>query len=91
MWNVKYQHLRSHDWVVAELDVDAACALIETRLGDLHWRLLVLDSLAQKFNVLLHVEDLSHRLKEGKGRLRKSQACFIVIMRATSRQRSFYF
>jgi len=53
-----------HYGVVAELDVDSACALIQSCLGNLHRALLVLDGLAQQVDVALHVEDLLHRLLE---------------------------
>ena len=62
------RYLRFHYGVVAQLDVDPACAFIQPCLGHLHGVLLVLDRLTQQVDVALHIEDLLHSLKSERDR-----------------------
>ena len=44
--------------VSAQLDVGSACPGVQSGVGHLHGRLLVVDRLLQQRNVFLHVKDL---------------------------------
>jgi len=45
-------------WISAQFNIGSADSGIKTSLSNLHGVFLVLDSLLQELNVLLHVEDL---------------------------------
>lgn len=50
-------------WISAELDVRPTYPGVQTSVGHLHGSFLVLDSLLQQLDVLLHVENLLEDLQ----------------------------
>ena len=51
------------NWISAQLNIWSSGSCVQASLGYLHGILLILNSLLEKFNVLLHIEDFLQNLQ----------------------------